>query len=350
MSRLPRFDRPGRWFHVMNRGIARRVVFRGRADIRFFLALIAYAVRRGEIEVHAFVILPTHYHLLVRSPSGRLSVALRRIQNAYVRYFNRANKRDGPLFRGRFRSRPVLSLRYRFILVRYIDHNPVAARLAAEPTRYAHGSAMRHVRARRPRWLAGWYIDEILVAARRVDPNATYVSVWGTAPTESERSLVKARIRAKASLVDDLDDLVGAAPAPVLAWMRRKAALADGTSPGQPLVAPQQVLAVVAQAQTNGGPWVLPHPGSGRPVDLWALARIGLLNELAGLSATAISLRLGTSGPHVSRCITRHRRLLEEPRYAPRLAELAAACLAIGTGPQPPSGSAPAPEHESGTE
>jgi putative transposase len=72
MVRRPRLDAPGAWFHVVNRGIARRVVFPDTLHVRLFLALLACAVRRGEIEVHVLCIMPTHSHLLVRSPSGRL--------------------------------------------------------------------------------------------------------------------------------------------------------------------------------------------------------------------------------------------------------------------------------------
>src|SRR5436190_877467 len=129
MPRRPRADRPGRLHHVMNRGIARRTVFETRADRRKFLALLAREVREGGIELHAFVILGTHYHLLVRSLDGRLSETMRRVQNAYVRWFNRMRRRDGPLFRGRFRSIPLESTRYAHTLIRYIDQNPVEARL-----------------------------------------------------------------------------------------------------------------------------------------------------------------------------------------------------------------------------
>ena len=113
MARRPRLDEPGTWHHVMNRGITRRTAFENRDDCRAFLAGIARAVRRREIEVHSFCVTTTHFHLLVRSPSGQLSQAMRRIQNRYVRRFNRSRRRDGPLFRGRFRSRPVDSLTYR---------------------------------------------------------------------------------------------------------------------------------------------------------------------------------------------------------------------------------------------
>ncbi len=79
MARNPRQDHPGSWHHVMNRGIARRSLFESRDDIRFFLACLARAVRRGQIEVHAWCILTTHFHLLVRSPGGELSAAMRRV-------------------------------------------------------------------------------------------------------------------------------------------------------------------------------------------------------------------------------------------------------------------------------
>lgn len=102
MARSPRMDEPGSWHHVMNRGIARRVVFPGRVQVRTFLAALACAVRRGEIEVHVFCLLPTHFHLLVRSPLGRLSEALRRVQNDFVRRTNRRARRDGSLIRARW--------------------------------------------------------------------------------------------------------------------------------------------------------------------------------------------------------------------------------------------------------
>jgi hypothetical protein len=65
----------------MNRGIARRTVFENDADVRYFLAQLARAVRAGGIEVHAYCLMTTHFHLLVRSPAGGLSTAMRAVQN-----------------------------------------------------------------------------------------------------------------------------------------------------------------------------------------------------------------------------------------------------------------------------
>ena len=104
MPRLPRLDRAGRWFHVMNRGLARRPEFETEQDIRYFLSRVARAVRRDGLEIDVVCVLTTHFHVLVRIPIGHLSEAMLRIQNEYVRSFNRTRRRDGSLFRGRLVS------------------------------------------------------------------------------------------------------------------------------------------------------------------------------------------------------------------------------------------------------
>lgn len=73
MVRTPRGDDPGSWHHVFNRAIARRTMFERHEDFRCFLLQLACAVRRGDLEVHAYALMGTHYHLLVRSPEGRLA-------------------------------------------------------------------------------------------------------------------------------------------------------------------------------------------------------------------------------------------------------------------------------------
>ena len=118
MPRTPRQDEPGTWHHVFNRAIARRALFERREDYRFFLANLARAARRGEIEIHAYCLMGTHYHLLLRSPEGRMAEAMHRVQLAYSRWFNRSRRRDGSLVRGRYGSRLVRSLSYRRVIVR----------------------------------------------------------------------------------------------------------------------------------------------------------------------------------------------------------------------------------------
>ncbi len=70
MAQRARNDEPGSWHHVLNRGLAKRPLFEDRVDVRYFLSRLAREVRRGRLELHAWCVLTTHFHLLVRSPVG----------------------------------------------------------------------------------------------------------------------------------------------------------------------------------------------------------------------------------------------------------------------------------------
>lgn len=99
MARSQRLDAPGRFHHLFNRAAKRQVLFADRRDYRYFLMLVACAVRRGELVVHSYCLMSTHFHMLAYSPDGRISYTMMRIQNAYARYYNRRNRQDGPVFR-----------------------------------------------------------------------------------------------------------------------------------------------------------------------------------------------------------------------------------------------------------
>ena len=152
MARTARLDEPGRFHHVFNRAARRQILFADRRDFRFFQLLVACAVRRGELKVHAYCLLSTHFHLLASSPEGRISYAMMRIQNSYARYLNRKRRLDGPVFRGRFGSRPVRSRRYYTTLIRYIAFNPVGAGLAKRVFDYPYASSRFFASHRSTAW------------------------------------------------------------------------------------------------------------------------------------------------------------------------------------------------------
>lgn len=311
----------------MNRGLARRVAFPDRLHIRYFLACIARAVRRGEIEAHVVCVLTTHVHLLVRSTRGLLSEALRRVFSSYVRFYNRKHPgRDGPLFRGRFRSRPVLSTTYRHILVRYIENNSVDAGLARHPAEYPYGSAAWRRRTRPPRWLAAWWVKATLSELRRNDRSATYESHWCAGLPPVERDLVRNRIRSPAHPQDPLDDLVGAAPARVRDWMERQARLADGHGARAPLVPPNVVTRVLLEARRQWGAWTS-RAAHGPDCDLWPAVTAGLLRHLAGLTRVHVAQLLNVGPTRAGLLLERHRGQMTSAAYAERAAALAGRCL-----------------------
>ncbi|MBU0756103.1 MAG: hypothetical protein KJ645_13250 [Planctomycetes bacterium] len=180
----------------MNRGIARRTVFETREDFRYFFSRLARAVRREGLEVHAFCVMTT---LLVRSPAGKLSEGMRRVQNEYVRRFNRMCKRDGPLFRGRFRSRLVDSRIYRHVLVQYIDSNPMSAGLTRVPHLYQFASARYYMACSGPAWLERSWIEQTVCAmggTRTCDPEG-YAAAFGTDQIHGISALFELRMEAR---------------------------------------------------------------------------------------------------------------------------------------------------------
>ncbi len=64
------------WYHVMNRGIERRSIFRSPADSRHFLQLLAQLPTRFGLLIHCYALMPNHYHLLVQTPQANLSQAV----------------------------------------------------------------------------------------------------------------------------------------------------------------------------------------------------------------------------------------------------------------------------------
>ncbi len=313
MARLPRADEPGSWHHVMNRALARRSFFETKDDIRYFLSCLARAVRRGQLEVHAWCVLTTHFHLLVRSPLGELSAAMRRIQNQYVRWFNRWRRRDGSLVRGRFRSKLVDSLAYRGILVRYIDANPVAAGLCSDPRSYPWCSARQYAQPSGPPWLTRTWVESWVVEHSRSDryTPVLYEAVLDRTECQGITELVERRIRfPRGGGRDELDSLLAMAAPQVLAWLQRKASLADQTQVGMAKVGPLWVAREIQARRAAAGAWEV-CPNRDRR-DGWTLVHVGLLRDLSGTSLVEIGRRLEVSPVQAGRLYELHRRLISE--------------------------------------
>ena len=129
MARPLRIEYPGAWYHVMNRGVDRQPIFLHDAHRESFLSLLSDISRSYQVEIHAYCLMNNHYHLLVRTPLGNISRAMRHLNGVYTQRFNSMEKRDGSLFRGRFKAILVEADEYLLRLSRYIHLNPVAAKL-----------------------------------------------------------------------------------------------------------------------------------------------------------------------------------------------------------------------------
>ncbi len=328
MTRSPREDEPDSWHHVMNRGLARRTMFEGNQDVRYFLTWVARMVQARLIEVHAFVVMMTHFHLLIRSPRGELSRAMMRIQTEFARWFNRSRLRDGPLHRGRFRSKQVRSLAYRRILVRYIDSNPVLAGMTDDPMAFAYGSARHYAQPRGPIWLSRYWVEaevQEVMRASNYDPRG-YPVVFGQGSSQRINWIIQRRLGGAIVAQDPLDELLGAAPEQILDWMQRRARLADGTAAGISVADPISIAEALEESHDLLDGWMLTtsrKKSAARPQ-----LHLALLVELCALTLAEAGQYVGVSKTGAARLIERHRVCsAKDPEYLARMSALAQRAL-----------------------
>lgn len=328
MARKARRDGPDTWHHVMNRGLARRTILESDRDRRFFLSCVAREVRAGRLEVHAFCLMLTHFHLLLRSVTGELSDAMKRIQNRYARWFNRTRKRDGKLFKDRFLSNRVEGLVYRRLLVTYIHDNPVDAGLVTDPVDAEWCSACHYAQGRRPRWLATAWVDG--ECARRGSGETLAERLATAFPSRIEegfRRWVEKQLSKRLS--EELEDvtLKHAGSPRVVRWAIRKAKLADGTRPFRPHGAPHVAEAVIRKAMRRVGP--LLGLFRRRAKDAWVNLRAGLLRLVSGCTHREIAMRVRRHAGSISRDLQDHAQLVRQSReYEWLFSRLAHAALA----------------------
>ncbi|MDP2305847.1 MAG: transposase [Pseudomonadota bacterium] len=154
MARPLRLDFPGARHHVMNRGARRAPIFADDASCALFLAALADLPVRFDVRVHAYALMPNHFHLLLETPRGNLSRAMQYLTGEHVRLLNEHQGWDGPVFKGRFRNRLVETDAYWHHLLLYLHLNPVRAHLVADIDDSYWTSHAAYVGSeRRPDWL-----------------------------------------------------------------------------------------------------------------------------------------------------------------------------------------------------
>jgi putative transposase len=100
MARSTRVDIKGGWYHVVNRGIEKRPIFRGTSGYEHFIGLLGAMPKRFGLSAHGYVLMPNHYHLQVEAPQANLSRAIQWLNVSYSIWFNRKYNESGRCFRG----------------------------------------------------------------------------------------------------------------------------------------------------------------------------------------------------------------------------------------------------------
>lgn len=134
MPRRARLSLPGIPWHIIQRGNNRSVCFNAEEDYRLYLHRLQELAERFGCAVHAYALMTNHVHLLL-TPERTDSAALlmKHLGQRYAQYVNRAYRRSGTLWEGRFRSCLTQSEDYVLTCYRYIELNPVRAAMVRRP-------------------------------------------------------------------------------------------------------------------------------------------------------------------------------------------------------------------------
>src|SRR5580704_138237 len=160
MARKLRLEYEGAIYHVMNRGDRREEIFRDDADRKLFLETLTQGCAKTGWQVHAYCLMPNHFHLVVETPRANLVAGMKWFLGTYTGRFNRRHKLFGHLFSGRYKALIVdgSGNGYLRTVCDYVHLNPVRAKLVGpeQPLRSHAWSSYRdylHPAGRRPPWL-----------------------------------------------------------------------------------------------------------------------------------------------------------------------------------------------------
>ena len=145
MPRPPRVADPEAFWHVITRGNLRRAIYRDAYDGADFLRRLEYACERHGWVVHAYCLMKTHYHLLLAFDEPTLSPGMHQLNSGHAHMFNRRHETEGHVFERRFWARAVRTEADLLTTARYLELNPVRARLVAHPRQWRWSSYRAHV-------------------------------------------------------------------------------------------------------------------------------------------------------------------------------------------------------------
>ncbi len=166
MARKLRVEYPGAIYHVMNRGDRSEVIFKDDQDRRRFLDTLGEACHKTGWQIHAWCLMPNHFHLVIETPQANLISGMKWLLGTYTSRFNRRHKLFGHLFSGRYKSLIVdgSGNGYLKTVCDYVHLNPARSRLLGAERRlgsYPWSSLRLYLQPprKRPAWLR---VDRLL--------------------------------------------------------------------------------------------------------------------------------------------------------------------------------------------
>ena len=127
-------------YHIIGKGVEGTDIFTDDIDRNKFLQLLQKIVKSHKIHIFSYVLMGTHFHLLLKTEKANISQAMQFLNSSYAHWFNLRHIRKGHLFQDRYKSHLVLNSLYLYSVASYISLNPVEAGLVDSPEEYPWSS------------------------------------------------------------------------------------------------------------------------------------------------------------------------------------------------------------------
>ncbi len=141
MPRQPRLIVDGGYYHVVTRGIDRRKLFYCIQDYKFFLATVSEYLKKFDVSVIHYCLMPNHIHLLIQAHKKEdLPKFMQGVLQVYAHYFRKRYSSVGFIFQNRYKSRRIDNDAYLLDCGRYIERNPLRASIITDVFSYRWSS------------------------------------------------------------------------------------------------------------------------------------------------------------------------------------------------------------------
>ena len=164
MPRKARILLPNTPHHIVQRGHNRQVVFTKPGDFQYYLRNLVEWKQMLGIKIYSFCLMTNHIHLVAEpdEDTTSLSKLLKRLAGKQTRFVNKREGRTGTLWEGRFKASPIERDAYLLQCCRYVERNPVTAKMVAKPAEYPWSSYRHRIGEHQLSWLDDFALYESL--------------------------------------------------------------------------------------------------------------------------------------------------------------------------------------------
>jgi len=202
---MPRRNRsylPELPYHIVQRGNNKQTCFIEPENYHYYLFLLESSSKRYQASIHSYCLMTNHIHLLA-TPTTKESISntMKVVGSRYAQYINKKYKRTGTLWEGRHRSCLVQTDKYFLTCSRYIELNPVTAKMVKQPEEYEWSSYKANALGHSS-WLQKHNVYNQL-GKNKQQRCKTYRELFDSYITVPERELIEASIHYSQPLAEE---------------------------------------------------------------------------------------------------------------------------------------------------